>query len=390
MTRKRKRLLTRLRRMERRRKRRNRKNRDRRNHKNHVSSRGFFIGLGEKDVARITTKKEQINGQWIPRGSLVLTMPEVFDFETNYEQSARLIAVFRRALEHFERIRYIDFSQMHTASVACAIVFTCYADLWKHSCVSVRPVTNTWHPGIRELFSQIGFFKAMHFKDDSGVMDFSSSPYIFKELRGYSITEESGKLNQFANDYPSIRSDMESLAGGSLNEIAQSYYRSISEAVTNIYHHAYDKKKSRWFYDKWWISIAFDKTANELVVIVFDHGKGIPVTAWTTKSFSCYMRFFKKLDKMFSLDRLTREMQSRVLFLVFEQNASMAIKQGRGHGCADIKSLLCNIKGGKLSVISLQAKYDNNNYKGNRSVRGESKSLAVPLQGTLLEWRIPL
>lgn len=390
MTRKRKRLLIRLRRLEHHRKRRNWKKKVRRKRNNHIGSRGFFIGINEGDVARITGKKEQINGRWIPSGVLVLTMPEVFDFEVNYEQSARLIAVFRRALEHYVRIRYIDFSKMRVASVACAVVFTCYADLWKHLCASVHPATNTWHPGIRELFSQLGFFKAMHYKDETRIVNLSNSPYTFRELRGYFITNESRNLNQFAKDYPLIRADMESLVGGSLNEIAQSYYRSISEAVTNIYHHAYDKKKRSWFFDKWWISIALDKATNELVVIVFDHGKGIPATAWSTKMFSGYMRFSKEIDEIFSLNRLTGDVQRRVLYLVFEQNASIARKQGRGHGCADIKSLLSNIKGGKLSVISLLAKYANNNYKGNRTVRGESKSLAVPLQGTLLEWRIPL
>ena len=390
MTGKRKRLLARLRWLELRRKRRCRKRKIKRSPNRRVASHCFFIGSREREVARMTRKREYINGQRVPRGSLVLTMPEVFDFERNYEQSARLIAVFRRALENFVRIRYIDFSHMHTASVASAIVFTCYADLWKYSCVSVCPVTNTWHPGIRELFSQLGFFKAMHYNNDIGGMDLSRSPYVFKELRGYSINDKDRALDSFARDYPSIRADMESLIGGSLNEMAQSYYRSISEAVTNIYHHAYDKAARNWFIDKWWISIAFDKTENELVVIVFDHGEGIPATAWKTKIFSRYMRFSKDIDEMFSLKRLSGEIQRRVLFLVFEQNASIARKQGRGHGCADIKSLLSNIKGGKLSVISLQAKYENGNYKGNKSERGASKSLAVPLQGTLLEWRIPL
>ena len=338
----------------------------------------------------MTGKREYINGQRVPKGSLVLTMPEVFDFESNYEQSARLIAVFRRALENFVRIRYIDFSRMRKASVACAIVFTCYADLWKHSCASVHPVTNTWHPGIRELFSQLGFFKAMRYKDDLGAWDLSNSPYIFKELRGYSISGESRTLDYFAKDFPSIRADMESLIGESLNEVSLSYYRSISEAVTNIYHHAYDKKAGSWFIDKWWVSVAFDKIAKELVVIVFDHGKGIPATAWTTKLFSGYMRFLKGVDNLVSSNRLTSELQKNVLFLVFEQNASIAIKQGRGHGCADIRSLLGAIKGCRLSVISLQAKYSNKHYKGHRTERGKSWSLPVPLQGTLLEWRIPL
>lgn len=390
MTQKRKQLLARLRWLEWRRKRCRRKKGAKRSSVRCIASRGFLIGRREKDVARITTKKEYINGQRIPRGSLVLTMPEIFDFEANYEQSARLIAVFRRALENLVRIRYIDFSNMRVASVACSIVFTCYADLWKYSCASVHPVTNTWHSGIRELFSQLGFFKAMHYKDDLGTGDLSSSPYIFKGLRGYSINGERRTLDYFAKDYPSIRADMESLMGGSLNEAAQSYYRSISEAVTNIYHHAYGEKTGSWFIDKWWVSVAFDKIANELVVIVFDHGRGIPATAWETKMFSRYMRFLKGVDKKVPLNCLTGELQKNVLFLVFEQNASIAIRQGRGHGCADIRSLLGVIRGCRLSVISLQAKYSNKHYKGHRTERGKSWSLPVPLQGTLLEWRIPL
>ena len=44
-----------------------------------------------------------------PKDSLIITLPQKMDFEESYDDSARVISIFRRALESGRRISYINF-----------------------------------------------------------------------------------------------------------------------------------------------------------------------------------------------------------------------------------------------------------------------------------------
>jgi len=68
---------------------------------------------------------------------------------------------------------------------------------------------------------------------------------------------------------------------------------------------------------------------------------------------------------------------------------------GHGHGCGDLLQMVefaslnkHNNLLGMLSVISQKARYTYLSEAGSRP--GVSKALAVPLEGTLLEWRIKI
>lgn len=124
----------------------------------------FYIAEDEKCVASLVgelgERRPVDMSNYAPPEDVVILLPRVFDFEEDYENAAKVIAVFRRALVCRRRIAYIDFSKMQSISPACIAVFCCYADLWKRRFPNVHPKAR--NAKLAELM------RRMHFCEASG------------------------------------------------------------------------------------------------------------------------------------------------------------------------------------------------------------------------------
>lgn len=320
----------------------------------------------------------------VSKGSLVITLPEIFDFQKNYEDSARVIAIFRRALEAKRKISYIDFEKLKEISSSCIMVFSAYADMWKCYAPNVKTKTQTWLPSIARKFADIGFFKMLGFTEP--VVNCGS--YIDQEF----MPLEAKVV------MPSEKCDIGAIAGG-LQERIEKYfgislggvrmYDSVTEAIYNVHDHAYRDLKHKSLPFKWWFSVAYSREENELTVMIFDHGLGIPATIKTSNKFSSYHRYISKWS------------DAARLYLAFERERRRtggpglrSLINGRGHGCPDIARLISpndenEVKeSSRLSVISGRGQYVLK--WSDKDGRGDKNELAVKLQGTLIEWRIKL
>lgn len=317
-----------------------------------------------------------------PNGSLILKLPRIFDFEKNYSDSAHVIDIFRRALQAGRRISYINFEEVEEVSPACMMVFAAYADMWKMYAPNVKTKTQTWHPEVARRFSEIGFFKMLGFpepvnKGEDGQLKFmpiqSSVVCLSKNV-------------DVGHDSVYLQKDIENFIGRSLEDVRM--YDSVSEAIRNIWDHAYKGMKISRLPFKWWASVAYDRALNELRIIVFDHGMGIPTTIKTSSTFSLYQRIINNWSEgarlYLAFERERRKINRRARSLVV----------GRGHGCPDIARLISakdeNMvrDGSSLSVISGRARYKL--IGGTALRRGSKEDLSKKLQGTLIEWRICL
>ena len=135
--------------------------------------------------------------------------------------------------------------------------------------------------------------------------------------------------------------------------------------------------------------MSYDKVEDELGVIVFDHGLGIPKTMESSSKFRKYRDWLLKFNSSWS--------ESKRLELAFERTRSRQGKlrpkrEGRGNGCGDIVEFVSNRKNGRegstLFVVSSRAQYRYVDTDIGR--RGESSANDVSLQGTLIEWKIKL
>lgn len=318
-------------------------------------------------------------------GDLIIIMPRIMDFEKNYNDAASVFAIFRRALLCKKRIAYLDFSEMKEISPACITVLCCYADLWRHSSYScrLRACTWTWCPGILKQFIQIGFFEILDL-DIPKMQEESQCERSYMGLRRYFVS--SMKLDDVGKEIKTIREEIEEFIGRPLNKLVM--YQSVSEAITNIYQHAYNNTPQA-LSKKWWLSVSYDSQNSELGIIVFDHGLGIPRTMEDSSHFRKYRDLLLRLNSKWS--------ESKRLELAFERaryrNGKLRPKRKwRGNGCGDIVELVSNRgssrEGSTLFVVSSKAQYRYVDLV--RSRRGIASANDISLQGTLIEWTIKL
>jgi len=318
-------------------------------------------------------------------GDLIIKMPQVMDFAKNYSKAAKIFQIFRRALLCRKRIAYIDFSKMKEISPACITVLCCYADLWKRHSQShrLRACTWTWRPGIMKQFKEIGFFEILNLEVPDCTDD-GQGEKSFMGLRRYFV--DSMELESVGKEIKAIRHEIENFVGRTLNRLVM--YQSVSEAITNIYQHAYSNA-TKSLSKKWWLSVSYDKNDAELGIIVFDHGLGIPNTMGNSSKFRKYRDIFLKMKTKWS--------EAKRLELAFERKRNRHGRlrsklEGRGNGCGDIVELISNCRHGRegssLFVVSSKAQYRYVDTDVGR--RGAASANDVALQGTLIEWKIKL
>ena len=321
-----------------------------------------------------------------PKGSLILNLPEVLDFERNYEDSARTISIFRRALESGIRISYISFEKLKSVSPACTMAFASYADIWKQRAPAVHARCETWHPEVEQAFNQIGFFNMLNIPH-SPVTVQQTNGRCYLPLKSCNIVTPEGR--NVGSETKKIRVEIEDFIDRSLSEVRM--YDSVTEAIYNVRNHAYKGMKPGRLPFRWWLSVSYDKTNSELGIIIFDHGYGIPATMGSSTKFARLKKILSRQDGGWS--------EHSRLYIAFERdrrkmgNVRSRI-EGRGHGCQDIARLVLRgdqnqVKAGsRLSVISGRARYD---FSGiGEAERGKSTALNFKLQGTLIEWKIKL
>lgn len=221
-----------------------------------------------------------------PKNSLIITLPSQMDFEANYDDSARVISIFRRALESGRRISYIDFAKLKAISPACIMVFASYIDIWKRRMSAVHARCETWAPSVEDAFTQLGVFDMLSMRHIR-TADHWQSTRKYMPLLTRGIVASQG--HDVGTEAKRIRESIEKFIGKSLSKVRM--YDSVTEAIFNVRNHAYKGMKPGRLPFRWWFSVSYDVQLNELGVILFDHGFGIPATMNTSTKFSR----FKKL-----------------------------------------------------------------------------------------------
>lgn len=352
--------------------------------------RAFEVLPGDEQFVKIVDEKRfylLVGSErlFCPKNSLIITLPEVMNFEDKYEISARVISIFRRALEAGRRISYIDFTALREISPSCVMVFSSYAYLWKRSSPTVHARCETWCEDVERAFAQLGVFNMLKLNHTRQERDNPHRAYM--PLLTGNILNPDG--HDVGTEAKKIRKNIERFTGKDLKGVQM--FGSVTEAIYNVRHHAYTGMKPGRLPFRWWFSVSYDEQQNELGIILFDHGYGIPKTMESSTKFSKIRKRLKLMDGGWS--------EESRLFVAFERDrrkigTARPFIEGRGHGCQDIVRLILpqeqnNVKAGSsLSVISGRARYDisSRDIEG----RGAAVPLKQKLQGTLIEWKIRL
>ena len=258
----------------------------------------FRLESGDDEFARIISSPRELlkagdETVICTRGSVVIRLPEVMDFEKNYEASARVLSIFRRALEAGKRISYIGFENLKEISPACIMAFSSYADIWKRRAPAVHTRCETWSPEVVDAFAQIGVFDMLHVRH--GLTDVKNTGRRrYLPLRSCGI--QTGEGHDVGTETKRLRKQIEEFTGRSLSRVRM--YDSVTEAIFNVRNHAYKGMVPGRLPFRWWFSVSYDETANELGVILFDHGYGIPATMLRSTKFEKFRSFFRYNGKV--------------------------------------------------------------------------------------------
>ncbi|WP_029046214.1 hypothetical protein [Cupriavidus sp. amp6] len=156
--------------------------------------------------------------------------------------------------------------------------------------------------------------------------------------------------------------------------LSQQLYTGITEAMTNVLNHAYEFPRedgTKTARGEWWM---FSQEKDGMLSVAFcDLGAGIPPTL-RLKRPSVWARAFRYGDGK----------DANVIAHAIQDSVSRTRQGHRGHGLNQIVSLVDNIRGGRVQVISNRGAIERE--AGNMKPFEFSDSI----MGTLIYWLIPL
>jgi hypothetical protein len=195
------------------------------------------------------------------------------------------------------------------------------------------------------------------------------SNVFLKFIAGLSEERDKGKIAK------QLRIQIESLVGREIEK--HSLFTGVSEAIANVTDHAYPTLGQVRARKRWWLSAAYSKNTNQLTVIAFDQGVGIPATL-VRKGFFSQFR-----------DRVLGWTDSYKIKTAMRYGKSSTGRPERGKGLVELELFARAYDEGRLSIYSNRGVYQMVHRKGHKDER-VFRDHTTSINGTLIEWSVRL
>lgn len=178
----------------------------------------------------------------------------------------------------------------------------------------------------------------------------------------------------------------EELLGADLSmpsRIAKTIFRAVSEAMTNVNHHAYFQKQfvnakaEQRLSGRWWLFATLNVPGKMFSVVFYDAGVGIPKTLPRRYPAEVIMQVLSQLPGIIPND-------GQMIAAAMVLGRTRTDMDNRGKGLMDLAKLIDQVGAGKMQIFSRQGRYSYSSGVGSHS-SGRGR-----LEGTLIEWRLPL
>ncbi len=217
---------------------------------------------------------------------------------------------------------------------------------------------------MRRLLGNMGFFELLRVENPIGEANNNTDTRYVQFRTGRLVEGEA--IEKLRKD------DLEPVVGEVPSK--RHLYAAVTEAMTNVVHHAYGDQK---ILPNWWLSASYNVTDGEVVIMLFDQGVGIPETL--PRKFSEQIR------------GIARTNHAQIIKAAHELSRSSSEQKNRGNGLGtDVREYLNKLNcRGSYRVTSLQGRYIfEKQVNGETDERLENHKRA--LDGTLIEWRLHL
>jgi hypothetical protein len=304
--------------------------------------------------------------------------PEEIDLSENYEATVKFLMQFRRWTSSARRASsfYVDLRPVRRLTPAGALLLAAEFHRWKivHSRRLRARDAAEWDLGVRSLLGNMGFFELLAVDRDLLPVDAPQpqSGVIY-------LPFECGKDTD-GRPFVKLRDLIEATVGRLRQRLV--LYQAVSEAITNVRHHAYERSNNL---SRWWMSASIDTIGMKLKVLVLDHGLGIPTTLPRKGVLEKILSYLEISSlRGFSDD-------GRMIDAAVTLGRSAVRVSHRGHGLKrDIQHAIRTFDGmARLRIHSNRGKYMfSRDFSGHEST--STASLKHSLDGTFVEWTFEL
>jgi len=274
---------------------------------------------------------------------------------------------------------YLDFSKIEYVSTAAALVMASYYERARILRGETPPTIDLhlWNETVFNTLLEVGFFE---------IVGITKRPPELVRISAGARTTMQFVSGQGPSELRAVCEGISELVvdtfGSEMPELM--YLRSaISEAITNVQHHAYPADHDFRFrhVDRWWATASTDKDNGSLKIVFYDQGASIPIT---------YPRMSLGREVLSFLDKIV----SRGVGSEFRDDAAYieaAMTYGnsktgspeRGEGLPQMKASIDHFGRGRLRIYSRSGVCT---YEPNQAI--SRSAYAGTVGGTLIEWTI--
>ncbi len=328
---------------------------------------------------------EGLNVSFNKKKRITLHLPETMNFYDMYESTALHIAAIRKLVGNQRlpnkayKLVSVNFDNLKQISTSSALVLTAELSKWDDAIRQrLRPNTDNWDCDILKQFTELGFFDL--FNDDqpekrANITDTCkhSGLSLVKYIKGRCGDKAKTRI---------LKAKIGDIVGDKISK--WTFLDSgLSEAITNVSHHAYPKDYDYSEEDKnWYLTGSYNEYTNELKVVFYDQGIGIPKSLPSSEIWEKVLAWFSKYS---IADRKRHEV---LLKAAVELDRTSTLETDRGKGLQDLLEFVKHRGDGYLSILSLKGLFKYSMKNGTKAVKSEHFS--QELYGTLIIWSATL
>jgi len=296
--------------------------------------------------------------------------PVEIDLASNRDETCEFINNIKEYVRYGNRVR-INFEKCQNIRLSGLIVLLAQIHKLRLQ-YGQDQITGTYpdSPRIERLLSDSGFYKLLH-------------------VRSRKKTRSASKLTRFipfrseqkptSSEIPALRDE---LLGEDLKMptiIKKKVFRALSEAMTNVNHHAY-KTKSNVFgkhLGRWWMVATLSNRTRLFTLVFYDAGVGIPKTL--------PRRYPIELIRgALSLLPMIKPDDGQMIHAAMELGRTRTAESNRGKGLIDLAKLIDTAAAGSMSIYSRNGSYA---YTPTLETHKNHQGF---IEGTLIEWQLPI
>ncbi len=324
--------------------------------------------IASKNRKKIRKKKNKAS---FGSDKIELTLPSEFDLHSNQDDTIGLLQKLHQANNNKNKhgLTSLKFDDIREINLSSALILASEIDIWNKKIQGrIQSKYKRWDAKIRLLLQEMGLFELLNLQSIPVDENELGKNTVFLQFLVSKTSD--GQLAK------KMRKKIEEVLGRDLENKVH-LYGSISEAFTNVIHHAYDEYEK---YPYWWITAAYDKDKTQLTVALYDRGFGIPTTMERFPKLWLLKEEHLKNDA----DLIAVAMQAS---FSNKKNRTKTRLENRGKG---LKELLKFIKErGMLTIVSGKG-YCTFEHKNEELQTIEKKKMKYNLKGTLIEWKLNL